>query len=143
MSRSWILIAGIVGLAACAESPEPQADQAPAEPSSLDLSSDSGAQAALELYLARQAMPGRAHYDAVCASCHEGAVEKAPHREMIGLMNPEAILRTVTTGIMVEEASSLTDEQRVEVAEYLAGAEMGSVALADIPQCADDEGLDL
>ncbi|MBH81683.1 MAG: hypothetical protein CMQ49_14340 [Gammaproteobacteria bacterium] len=143
MSRSWILIAGIVGLAACAESPEPQADQAPAEPSSLDLSSDSGAQAALELYLARQAMPGRAHYDAVCASCHEGAVEKAPHREMIGLMNPEAILRTVTTGIMVEEASSLTDEQRVEVAEYLAGAEMGSVALADIPQCADDVGLDL
>ena len=88
-------------------------------------------------------MPGRKHYEAVCAACHEGAVKKAPHRDMIGLMNPEAILRSLTTGIMVEEASALTDAQKVEVAEYLAGAEMGSVSLADIPQCGPDVELDL
>jgi cytochrome c5 len=28
----------------------------------------------------RSNMPGAAHYDKACATCHEGAVQKAPHR---------------------------------------------------------------
>ncbi len=83
----------------------------------------------------RQAMPGRAHYDQACATCHEGQVKKAPHREMIGLMTPEAILAVMETGIMRQESSGLTAAQRTEVAEYLAGAEMGADIAADLPAC--------
>jgi polyvinyl alcohol dehydrogenase (cytochrome) len=148
MIRSYLLIAALLALSACgneAEAPElaTATTNSASTPSETELDWDSSAQVQLEELRQKQAMPGRAHYDAVCAACHEGAVKKAPHREMIGLMNPEAILRTITTGIMVEEASSLTDAQRIEVAEYLAGAKMGDTSLAAIPQCGDDVALDL
>ncbi len=101
------------------------------------------AQKTLDLIRAREERPGRAHYELVCANCHEGAIQKAPHRDILSYLTPEAILRTITTGIMVEEASSLTNEQKVEVAEYLAGTDIGSTKLASIPQCDKEIGLDL
>ena len=96
---------------------------------------DSAAEAILENLRAKQAMPGRPVYLAHCANCHEGAVQRAPHREMIGLMTPEAILASLTTGIMQEEAAALSDEERVLAAEYLAGAEMGAMAVGELPRC--------
>ena len=117
---------------------EPPAAEAPQAAEASNPDPDNTAQANLELVRARQAMPGRPLYDAVCASCHEGAVKKAPHRDMIGLMPPEAILRSLEQGVMQEEASGLTHEERVSVAEYLAGVEMGSIAATDLPACDGD-----
>ena len=114
--------------------PTQQASQA-ANAASPD--KDSTAQANLDLVLARQAMPGKPIYEAACASCHEGAVKKAPHRDMIGLMPPEAILRSMEQGIMQEEASGLTPGERVLVAEFLAGVAMGTIAATDLPACED------
>ena len=96
------------------------------------------AQSNLELVRARQAMLGRPIYEIACASCHEGAVKKAPHRDMIGLMPPEAILRSMEEGIMQAEASGLTPDERVQVAEFLAGVAMGTVAATDLPACGDE-----
>ena len=74
---------------------------------------------------AREALPGRGHYDRACASCHEGAVKRAPHRQMLLLMTPEAVLQALTTGLMSAQASSLSDQQKREVAEYIGGRPLG------------------
>ncbi len=120
------------------DAPSEEAVESPADVAAADRDKDNTAQANLDLVVARQAMPGRSIYEAACASCHEGAVKKAPHRDMIGLMPPEAILRSMEQGIMQVESSGLTADERVQVAEFLAGVAMGTVAASDLPACADD-----
>ncbi len=143
--RAPSLVLLLCALASCAENggeptpPEtfpPAATQA--EPTSTDAAAnESSAQTIRDMFVAKQAMPGRPIYDASCGTCHDGAVAKAPHRDMLGLMPPQMILRSLTDGIMREEAAALSDEQKVLVAEYLAGAEMGE-APAGIPVCGDE-----
>ena len=120
------------------EAPSGEALDSPVSAAATDQDKDNTAQANLNLLLARQAMPGKPIYDAACASCHEGAVKKAPHRDMIGLMPPEAILRSMEEGIMQAEASGLTPDERVQVAEFLAGVAMGTVAATDLPACGNE-----
>ena len=117
---------------------EPSEAPADAAPAAVEADPDSAAQSLLAIMRAKQAMPGRPIYEAACASCHEGAVPKAPHRDMLGLMTPEAILQTLETGVMREEAAALSAEERVLVTEYIAGAKLGEVAAADPPACAAD-----
>ena len=100
-----------------------------------------GLQAITEKRLAREALPGKAHYEKHCAACHNGDLEKAPHKDMIGLMTSGAILMTISDGIMVNEASMLSDEARVEVAEYLSGAEIEDETVA-LNQCPDSIGFE-
>ncbi len=123
-------------MSACSEQPEPEqpATTSGTDPAILD--DPNSLQAVTEERTARESLPGKAHYDKACASCHNGSLKKAPHRDMIGLMTPEAILKTITTGIMQNEASVLTDTQKAEVAEYLSGDELGG-ELAQIPACAN------
>ena len=83
---------------------------------------------------ARESLPGRAHYDEACAICHNGNVAKAPHRDMVGLLTVDSILNILENGIMKEQASSFTAEERVELAEYLSGEERGQVRYT-IPSC--------
>ncbi|MCY3641291.1 MAG: PQQ-binding-like beta-propeller repeat protein [Gammaproteobacteria bacterium] len=130
------LVAALLLLGGCEPgSPPPAEPTQTSEASSPD--PNNTAQSNLELVRARQAMPGRPIYETACASCHEGAVKKAPHRDMIGLMPPEAILRSIEEGIMQVEASGLTAEERVQVAEFLAGVAMGTIATTDLPACGD------
>ena len=130
------LVAALLLLGGCESgSPPPAEPTQTSEASSPD--PNNTAQSNLELVRARQAMPGRPIYETACASCHEGAVKKAPHRDMIGLMPPEAILRSMEEGIMQVEASGLTAEERVQVAEFLAGVAMGTIATTDLPACGD------
>ena len=83
----------------------------------------------------RSTMPGEKHYAKACATCHEGSVQKAPPREMLYLQTPESIYSAITEGIMATQAASLTDQERVEVAEWIGGRAMGTSKLAEIPQC--------
>lgn len=83
------------------------------------------------------AAPGEAHFERACASCHGGALKNAPHKDMIGLMTPEAILKTMTTGIMREESADLSADEKAAVAEFLSGDKLGA-ELARIPVCSDD-----
>lgn len=110
------------------------------------LDNPNGLQAVTEARTSREALPGKAHYEKACGNCHNGSLKKAPHRDMIGLMTPEAILATLTTGIMANEASVLSESEKIEVSEYLSGDELGS-ELASIPTCASrieyQPGLDI
>lgn len=79
---------------------------------------------------ARESLPGKAHYDTACGMCHEGTIERAPHRQMLVLMTPETILSAMTTGLMQTQASILSDQQKREVAEYLGGRAVADVSTA-------------
>jgi polyvinyl alcohol dehydrogenase (cytochrome) len=94
-----------------------------------------GTQSLMDNLAARMERPGKAHYDKVCASCHEGAVAKAPHREMLYLQTPEAIYSAITEGVMVTQAAALTERERIEVAEFLGGQAMGTASTSKIPSC--------
>jgi polyvinyl alcohol dehydrogenase (cytochrome) len=89
------------------------------------------------------ASPGAGHYQSACAVCHDGGVQRAPHRGMLSLMTPESILTSLEVGIMREQAAALTAEARVEVAEFLSGNRLGERNEAPIPRCTAEVGLDL
>ena len=93
-----------------------------------------GSQQYADIRAAKEALPGKAHYDRACIACHGGAVKKAPHREMIGLMTPESVLHTMTNGVMRDEAQSLTAQEKREVAEYISGVKLGG-ELTSLPIC--------
>lgn len=62
---------------------------------------------------------GKQGFQQHCAHCHEGAIPKAPHRELLQTMPVTAILGAITDGIMREQAKSLTDKEKQAIAEYL------------------------
>ena len=89
----------------------------------------------------RERMPGRVHYERVCAHCHNGTVKKAPEKILLALMSPESILRVISEGIMQPMASGLSDSEHREIAEYLSGQPMGQEQ-ADIPRCEGGQDFD-
>lgn len=89
----------------------------------------------------RSTMPGAKHYAKACATCHEGSVQKAPPREMLYLQTPESIYSAITEGIMVTQASNLTDQERIEVAEWIGGRPMGTAKSVEIPKCDNKVGF--
>lgn len=104
---------------------------------------DNSMQAIKDARLAREALPGRSAYQAACASCHEGQVTKAPHREMLGLLTPEAILGTMNHGLMQAQASAVSTRDRELIAEYLGGRPLGTAVSADLPVCTEGQSLNL
>ena len=131
-----VLFFWVAGCAEEATAPPPESQPAP-EVQEAAAESESSSQTMLDIFRAKRAMPGHPIYVANCAVCHDGAVKRAPHWDLLGLMTPEAILRSMTDGIMREEAAVLSDDERVLVAEYLAGAELGD-APEGIPACSDE-----
>ena len=83
---------------------------ADAPPGAVDPNSMQAIQDAIR---AKESHPGKTPYDQVCATCHDGAVKKAPHREMIGLMTPESIYATLNRGVMQTEAAGLTVDEKI------------------------------
>jgi polyvinyl alcohol dehydrogenase (cytochrome) len=63
-----------------------------------------------------------------CAQCHNapGAGSRAPNRDALRYLTPEAILDALTSGSMAPNAQSLSLEQKRTLAEYLAGRTLGS-----------------
>ena len=69
-------------------------------------------------------------YEETCKVCHEGAIAKAPHRDMLSLMSPDLIVSALTSGAMQPQAAHLTDIQKAAVAEYLTGVKPGAKQVA-------------
>ncbi len=83
--------------------------------------------------------PGEANYLSACAQCHEGKVPKAPHKMFLQMMAPDAILAAMNEGIMQSQAAALSEQQRIEVAEYLAGQTLADARLAPQPPRCEGE----
>ena len=71
--------------------------------------------------VAEEAHPGKELYEKHCDVCHGGTVSKAPPITLLQIMAASSIYRSLDNGIMSEQASMLSDEQRRDVAEYLTG----------------------
>lgn len=65
--------------------------------------------------------PGAALYADNCASCHEVNVARAPARNIMELLAPEAILASMDSGVMQQQASALSAEERRQIVSYLVG----------------------
>jgi polyvinyl alcohol dehydrogenase (cytochrome) len=71
--------------------------------------------------------PAAKLFEDSCAACHvRGAAPHAPHRDMLQLLSPESIVAALDTGSMKQQAAALSQEQRVAVAEFIAGRPVGS-----------------
>jgi polyvinyl alcohol dehydrogenase (cytochrome) len=83
---------------------------------------------------AQAAPDGAAVYQKACASCHQApaAGSRAPTREVLAAVAPEAIMTALTTGNMFRQGSELTDAERRAVAGFLAGRPVGTAAPAPI-----------
>ena len=67
--------------------------------------------------------PGEALYQQHCSQCHEGNVPRAPHNILFRMSQPEDILLALNEGVMQAQAAALSAQERVQVANYLAGAD--------------------
>ena len=92
--------------------------------------------AVVDARAAREMMPGQPLYVEHCASCHDGAVAKAPHRDMLAMMTPATVLAALTSGVMREPAAMLGDADRASVAEYLTGRLLSEAGPRRLPACA-------
>lgn len=64
---------------------------------------------------------GEALYVQYCAACHDNPTDRAPSREALGDYNPNAIFHALNAGIMRTQAASLSEDQRIMLAEHLTG----------------------
>ena len=63
--------------------------------------------------------PGNLLYQENCATCHDGSIEKAPAANWLEMLIPQALLRTINEGIMSEQAAHLSNEERIQIVEYI------------------------
>lgn len=81
---------------------------------------------------------GAAAFQSACAACHLAPPpdSRAPDRDALARLAPEAILTTLNTGNMFRQGSALTIPERRAVAEFLAGRPIGTpTRSSDIGRC--------
>ncbi len=80
--------------------------------------------------------PGRPLFEQNCAMCHLGGVAKAPSPVFLAMLAPDAIVASLTSGVMKSQATMLSPAQRIEIAEYLTHTSYASYQRpAPPPQC--------
>src|SRR5215468_2930991 len=88
----------------------------------------------LQAQNAQQARPGfraaPALYQQNCGGCHDG--KQAASITALQETSPERVYETLTTGNMREQAASLSDVQKKQIAEFLAARPMGSDVAGDM-----------
>lgn len=99
----------------------------------------------LEQKVAAGPSDGESLYQANCSECHEGKIPKAPHRDWLAKMAPDAVVRALTEGTMAHAAASMNAADISAVTEFLTGIEPTSyVRPPGATQCDSlDSGFDL
>ena len=71
---------------------------------------------------------GQKLFEQRCTTCHGNAnsTQRAPDRETLMKLTPEAVLAALSTGPMRVQAADLTDAQKRLIAEFLGGRRLGS-----------------
>jgi polyvinyl alcohol dehydrogenase (cytochrome) len=89
------------------------------------------------------AQEGEVIYQSMCAACHTNPPDETiPTIDSLQLLDANTIVDTLTSGVMRLQGQALNGEQRVQVAEYLAGTPVTErVARFDRGQCAMAPGL--
>ena len=63
--------------------------------------------------------PGNALFMENCGTCHNGRVPKAPAQVWLEMMAPDAILASMTDGIMTAQAAHLNSDEKTKITEFL------------------------
>ena len=71
---------------------------------------------------------GKAIYRGNCAGCHDQSAGRAPQFTVLRYMAPEAIYRALTSGAMRQQAAGLSEDQKVQVAQFLSSRKLGPAA---------------
>lgn len=82
-----------------------------------------------------RAQDGANLYTFLCASCHEGANDRAPNRAALRAMPADRVLAAMESGAMVSMASGRSTAERRAIAEFVSGKSLGE-ALNTIPSAA-------
>ena len=75
---------------------------------------------------AQQTPNGETVYKQHCVGCHEGSLPRAPNREALRAMEPEAIDTALSSFSMRRQGAALSSAERRAVAAFLAGRPAGS-----------------
>jgi polyvinyl alcohol dehydrogenase (cytochrome) len=86
--------------------------------------------------------PGAPLYAAHCASCHDAAVSRAPHRSFLQMMAPDTLLSVLDEGVMQQAAANLSAEQKAKVVEFLAGTDARDSQFEPVRCAGDEAGFD-
>ena len=82
---------------------------------------------------------GETLYATHCAVCHQGGIPRAPHRDWLAKMAPDAVLDAMNHGTMQQEAAHLVADQREAITEYLTGVDLAGYKPPPAPPgCRDD-----
>ena len=109
--KTGLLLLAVIGLEGCTESS--------GKPEAVFTEDTDDFRATAGEFGPRDDMPGAALYTTHCSHCHDGTVPKAPHIVWLELMTPKTILAAMNEGIMQQQSSHLTDEERRHITEYL------------------------
>lgn len=82
---------------------------------------------------------GEKLYQQRCAACHDGPVARAPHKIMFPMQGPEYILSALNDGIMQAQASGLSEQQKIALAEHLGGRTLAVKDASNIFYCAENK----
>jgi polyvinyl alcohol dehydrogenase (cytochrome) len=86
--------------------------------------------------------PGKVFFEKKCASCHTGAVPKAPHRNFLEIMSPPAILAAMD-GIMSSHSAGLSVNERRQIVEWLTHSDLEKyVPDPGPPACSSSQYID-
>ena len=77
--------------------------------------------------LAAQPAPDpAAFYQASCAQCHDGGLDRAPSRDVLRTMSPDRVLRALEFGPMVAMAAGRSLAERRAISEFVTGKTFAS-----------------
>lgn len=83
--------------------------------------------------------PGNALFEENCLTCHSGRVPKAPAVVWLEMMAPDALLASMTDGLMKSQAEHLSETERKQIAEYLTRTALDDFVPPPAPKaCAGD-----
>ena len=71
------------------------------------------------------AQAGAKLYAETCASCHNGANERAPARDALRQMTADRVLAAMETGPMISMATRRNTAERRAIAEFVSGKSFG------------------
>ena len=117
MSMKWISLATILATLSGLCWPAVEAGKSPAEVTDI----------------------GAALYQQRCAGCHDGPVARAPHKIVFPMLGPEYILDALNNGIMQAQASGLSEQQKIALAEHLGDRALTSQKTAATHYCANSQ----
>lgn len=83
-------------------------------------------------------------YQANCAACHSEAISEAPKLASLKLLSKEAIITTMRTGVMRNQASMLSAEQHEQLAAFISvGTETETPNAVVTGKCAEETSSEI